>query len=325
MNSLVTVCITTYNRKNNLLIAVRSVLTQTYSNIEIIIVDDCSDDGTPEFVKEEILSIYPNIRYFRHNVNKGLAVARNKAINEAKGKYFTFVDDDDAWSPNFLVSILKIVDKNHENYIYCASKVLWGVFGDAKYIESNLKTMLLLGYTPPVASQFYITASLLEVGGYNESIKSGVDHDLWISLAAAGYKVRWLDKVLVQTNTVTSSDRMTYSYKKRLSGVNDSIIIWQRKFNNVFDESFFSSLSVNYQYNTYKKFLKLGFFGNKKRFYKLIFKLPQKELAKDICRFIFARLAYRRFIHPTFFSSVTGSDKRKLVHNILIRDIDNEA
>jgi glycosyltransferase involved in cell wall biosynthesis len=325
MNSLVTVCITTYNRKNNLLIAVRSVLAQTYSNIEIIIVDDCSSDSTPEFVKEEILYIHPNIRYFRHNVNKGLAVARNKAINEAKGKYFTFVDDDDAWAPNFLENMLKIVDKNHGNYIYCASKVLGEAFSDTHYIESYLKTMLLLGYTPPVASQFYITASLLEVGGYDESIKSGVDHDLWISLAAAGYKVRWLDKVLVRTNTVTSSDRMTYNYEKRLAGVNDSLVIWQRKFNNVFDDSFFSSLSVNYQYNSYKKFLKLGFFGNKSRFYKLIFKLPKKEFVKDICRFICAKLVYRRFIHPTFFSSVIGSDKRKLMHNILIRDVDNEA
>ena len=175
MNSLVTVCITTYNRKNNLLIAVRSVLTQTYSNIEIIIVDDCSDDGTPEFVKEEILSIYPNIRYFRHNVNKGLAVARNKAINEAKGKYFIRVDSDDYLNKYSVQVMSEIMDYNKDLALVYSDHFRVDEFGYKQKIVKldNKKKILSHG-----AGIMFRTEMIKKVGNYNPNLREAEDHDL---------------------------------------------------------------------------------------------------------------------------------------------------
>jgi len=89
MDSLVTVCITTYNRMDLLPKTLRSILDQTYKNIEVIIVDDCSTDGTEELILTSLLKQDSRIRYIPHKENKGLAFARNTAINNAKGKYFT--------------------------------------------------------------------------------------------------------------------------------------------------------------------------------------------------------------------------------------------
>ena len=86
-NKLVSVCITTFNRKASLIETVNSILSQTYQNIEVIIVDDCSSDGTDIIIKK-ILSKKKKIKYIRHKKNKGLAAARNTAIFNAKGRYF---------------------------------------------------------------------------------------------------------------------------------------------------------------------------------------------------------------------------------------------
>ena len=94
-NNLVSICVTTFNRKEFLKLTLNSILAQTYKNIEVLVVDDCSNDGTKELIENKFLNIDKRIKYFRHENNKGLAVARNTAIINSKGKYFTFCDDDD--------------------------------------------------------------------------------------------------------------------------------------------------------------------------------------------------------------------------------------
>lgn len=91
---LVSVVIPTYNGSKTIQRAIQSALNQTHSNIEIIVVDDCSTDNTSEVVKniksEKIILI-------RHEVNKNGSAARNTGIRSAEGKYIAFLDDDDEW------------------------------------------------------------------------------------------------------------------------------------------------------------------------------------------------------------------------------------
>ena len=92
----VSVIIPTYNRANLLPRAVRSVLSQTYLDYEIIVVDDCSTDSTPEVVaawKDE------RVRYISHSVNRRQSGALNTGIENARGEYVAFLDDDDEWLP----------------------------------------------------------------------------------------------------------------------------------------------------------------------------------------------------------------------------------
>jgi glycosyltransferase involved in cell wall biosynthesis len=99
----ITVIIPTFNRETLLPRAVKSVLAQTRSDLELIIVDDGSTDGTKQYVK----SISdPRIRYYRHDVNKGQNAALNTGVQHANGLYIAFLDSDDEWLPHFLEKIM---------------------------------------------------------------------------------------------------------------------------------------------------------------------------------------------------------------------------
>src|SRR5690606_21493496 len=95
---LVTVYIPTYNRLNLLRLAVVSVLNQDYENIELIVVDDGSSDGTVEFLS--VLSAKESgVRYLVNEKNAGACVSRNRAIEIARGEFVTGLDDDDYFFP----------------------------------------------------------------------------------------------------------------------------------------------------------------------------------------------------------------------------------
>ncbi len=258
----ITICVTTYNRKLLLPITIKSILQQTYRDFEIIIVDDYSTDGTKELVENEILPLDDRIKYIRHNENKGLSVGRNTAIFNAQGKYFTFVDDDDRWEKDFLEFFINASVNLDATYALCASSISNN--SSIKAITAKMKDFLILGYTPPVASQFYMTETLKKVDGYDENIKSGVDHDLWLTLGKNNLNLLWLNRSLVVINQVQSSARMTYNIHKRINGIKSSLLVWKKRIGSTFGEQFFTCFEKNYKYNTYKKFL---FFSLKNKEY----------------------------------------------------------
>jgi glycosyltransferase involved in cell wall biosynthesis len=94
----------TFNRENLLLRAIKSVLPQSFENFELIIVDDASTDNTAGIVKQ---FADPRIRYYNHTKNLGVAAARNSGIRIAKGRYISFLDDDDEYLPDFLKKTFK--------------------------------------------------------------------------------------------------------------------------------------------------------------------------------------------------------------------------
>jgi GalNAc5-diNAcBac-PP-undecaprenol beta-1,3-glucosyltransferase len=104
---LVSVVICTYCRATLVTRAIDSVRNQTYRNLEIIVVDDASQDNTGNVVRD-----IPDerIRYLRHERNKGLPAARNTGIGAARGDYVAFLDDDDEWQPNKIRRQLDAID-----------------------------------------------------------------------------------------------------------------------------------------------------------------------------------------------------------------------
>jgi glycosyltransferase involved in cell wall biosynthesis len=115
MNDLVSVIIPTYNCARYLPEAIGSVLSQTYGNWEMIIVDDGSDDGTDSLVAgmEE-----PRIRLFRHEARRGAAAARNTALREARGRWIAFLDSDDIWEKDKLARQLEFMESNGYSFSY---------------------------------------------------------------------------------------------------------------------------------------------------------------------------------------------------------------
>ena len=118
---LVTVYIPTHNRCQLLKRAVDSVLKQSYQHIELIIVDDASVDDT-EYYLSELVTQHANIRFFKQKHAKGACVARNIAINDAKGELITGLDDDDEYLPERIADLVANYD---EGYAFVCTGFLW--------------------------------------------------------------------------------------------------------------------------------------------------------------------------------------------------------
>ena len=100
MNELVSIITPSYNTGNYIGATIESVISQTYKNWEMIIVDDCSNDSTDAIVSKYLKD--DRIKYLKNTKNSGAAVSRNRALREAKGKWIAFLDSDDLWTPNKL-------------------------------------------------------------------------------------------------------------------------------------------------------------------------------------------------------------------------------
>jgi glycosyltransferase involved in cell wall biosynthesis len=238
----------------------KSILDQTYKNIEIIIVDDCSTDGTEELILNSLLRQDNRIRYIPHKENKGLAYARNTAINNAKGKYFTFCDDDDIWDKSFVEIFVSEALNYAGNWCFCCGYKL-KKNGKVLCVSPNKKEMLLKsaiteGYTPPVAGQFYNTLTLQEIGGYNQNIKSGVDHDLWLSLSYINTHILFIDKCPVSPGFAGGANRMTTDFKKRINGIGSSLGVWQDDIVRNYGSSFYVHFRNEYNYYLFKRIVK---------------------------------------------------------------------
>lgn len=116
MRDLVSVIIPTYNRETTIKKAIKSVLDQSYSPIEVIIVDDCSIDNTEAVVNGIIDS---RVVYHRLAVNSGACVARNYGVSKANGTIIAFQDSDDVWDPDKLQREVDYLISNDLEFISC--------------------------------------------------------------------------------------------------------------------------------------------------------------------------------------------------------------
>lgn len=115
---LISVVIPSYNREKTIERSARSVLNQTYKNLELIIVDDCSSDHTKDIV-DALAKEDKRVRYIRFDQNKGACAARNAGIDAAKGEYIAFHDSDDEWLPSKLDKQIDTLTKTGAKIIFC--------------------------------------------------------------------------------------------------------------------------------------------------------------------------------------------------------------
>jgi len=247
----VTVCVTTYNRQTLLPAAVSCVVNQTYQDLDIIIIDDASTDGTELLVKQKLLPSDNRIRYYRHPRNKGLAAARNTAIRLAEGTYFAFLDDDDLWDPTIIAEFVNYALEEEPSVVFCCGNRYRTPSGEVHIIprfEGRLLDYITQGYTPPVAAQFYRTEELRRAGGYHEEIRSGVDHDLWLTLAYRGCRLKSVPKALALENTDTGMERITTNYKRRKKRIQSSLRFWREDMVKYIGEPFYRRFCRGYLY-----------------------------------------------------------------------------
>ena len=114
-DNLVSIIMPSYNTGRYIAESIRSVLAQTYTLWELIIVDDCSTDDTHEVVKTFNDS---RIRFIKNEKNCGAALTRNRAIREANGEWIAFLDSDDLWAPDKLEKQLAFMKENGYVFSY---------------------------------------------------------------------------------------------------------------------------------------------------------------------------------------------------------------
>lgn len=114
-NGLVSIIMPSWNTGKYIAESIKSVLNQTYTNWELLIVDDCSTDNTDRIVES---FNDERIKYFHNDVNSGAAFSRNKALREAKGEWIAFLDSDDLWSTQKLEHQLNFMKENGYNLTF---------------------------------------------------------------------------------------------------------------------------------------------------------------------------------------------------------------
>lgn len=181
---LITVYIVTYNRESLISRAIESVLEQTYSNIELIVVNDGSVDNTGSVLQE--YADQKLITYLKTSENVGACAARNLAIHSAKGEYITGLDDDDEFTPH-RVEVLFNTFKD-SNYSCISSGVEERVNGHRikRCLDSGFITKDKLYHYNALGNQVFTKTEFLKgIGGFDVNMPAMQDYDTWIRLVSS--------------------------------------------------------------------------------------------------------------------------------------------
>lgn len=184
-SSLISVIMPCYNAAVHLSKSVESVVSQTFSNWELIAVDDGSSDNTLAWLHAHA---EPRLR-IHSQANRGVSAARNAGLKLAQGEYIAFLDSDDTWEPNFLEKMLAALQANPKIALaYCGWKNL-GVSGGRgePYIPPDYESPekipdLIKGCRWPIHATLTRSQYIKAIGGFNESFTIGEDFLLWMEI-----------------------------------------------------------------------------------------------------------------------------------------------
>lgn len=188
MKNLVSVIITTHNRKGLLKRAVDSVLVQTYTPIELIVVDDHSEDGTSEVCKDSRI----NYIYISKEESRGGNYARNLGIKASNGEYCAFLDDDDYWLPVKIEKQVSLIKEKNCDLVYCGRCL--EIVNSSKHIDYQdlLPSRNCMGdmhrrilHTIPTTTSCMMIRrnTLFTVGLFDENLKFWQEYELTIRIA----------------------------------------------------------------------------------------------------------------------------------------------
>lgn len=194
INTMVSVVIPTYNRADYISRAVDSVLTQTYKNVEIIVVDDGSTDNT-----KHILKHYMDKIHYIHQENSGVEAARNAGIRSSSGRWIAFLDSDDYWLPEKLRIQLDCIEK--EKVRVCFTNIIYSNETGKNTYELCKKEYTLyepvefIKHNTLYVQTMVIEKSLLrEVGKFDENLSIGGDTLMIFQIALQVPKFAFIEK-----------------------------------------------------------------------------------------------------------------------------------
>jgi len=199
MSKKVSVIIPNYNNAHYLGIAIQSVLRQTYTDYEIIVVDDGSKDASRELVAkfgESVIYVYQE--------NQGLAGARNTGIQMAKGELICLLDADDEWHPEYLQQMIALSNKNPDALVfYCMAQCMDADGHDLPQFVGGPPVDSKILYQALLRANFIIPSTvmfrrkpIIEAGCFDADLRSCEDWDLWLRILPTGKIVGAFDRLV---------------------------------------------------------------------------------------------------------------------------------
>ncbi len=208
INPLISVLLSVYNDDKNIKNSIESILSQSYKNIELLVIDDCSDDKTYDILNEIKDS---RIKIYRNKENKGLTKSLNILINKSNGDILARHDSDDISLPNRIEVQYKALSKYHLDA--CTTRA---------YIKNSERSIprfshylpisLVMKYKNPFIHGTLMVRkkAILDVGLYDENIKYAQDYKLFLKLLKKNYKLKILKKklyILNMKNNISSLNK----------------------------------------------------------------------------------------------------------------------
>jgi glycosyltransferase involved in cell wall biosynthesis len=245
--NLVSIISPTFNCATYIEETIRSVLAQSYSNWEMIIVDDASTDATQSIVEA---FADERIRYFRNPANSGAAYSRNLALRQANGRWIAFLDSDDIWAPDKLEKQIRFMEENHYDFTYTAYSVIDETSEDLGIFVGGPKHISVAGMYnfcwPGCLTVMYDASvvGLIQIA----DIKKNNDYAMWLKV------IKKADCYLL--------DEPLARYRKRAGSISNhsylSLIKWHYR---LFSEAESQNMVLSYL-NTFRNL----FFGSVKKF-----------------------------------------------------------
>lgn len=318
----ITVFIALYNSEKYIEQTLISLLNQTYTKFEILIINDASTDNSVEIVEN---FKNPKIRLIHNETNRGICFTRQKGVEEARGKYIAIIDSDDIAMPDRLEKQFYFLENNPDTAM-CGT--------DAKFIDENnkeinhlhivnheselIKIMLLFANQFINSSVLVKKEAVMNVGGYRKPIAE--DYDLFVRIAEK-YKTANLKEKLVSYRMHNVSDSRT---KKELYSIAEKeILAYQyKKLHIDGDLDYIPYLLFHSNAKSINKKDLFTFFNTALKNNSLL-KIYNEELFKNIFFKIWVELilhhkncyqTWKLFLHPNFkFSKLNKKEKRRII------------
>ena len=228
VTKLVSIIIPVFNSKKFIFDTLESVNNQTYQDFEIILVDDCSNDGTFQLLKK-IEKKNNKIRLFRTSKNSGtVAAPRNLGVKKANGDIICFIDSDDIWEKDKIEKQIKFL-KNKKIIVTSAASYFSKENKKSSFFINILRRFIQLFvikkinfngfqwfylYNPIIVSSVMMHKEILKKNLFDENINAREDIDLWIRLRKKNYHFKLVNKILVKIRR--REDSMSSNIQKEL-------------------------------------------------------------------------------------------------------------
>lgn len=184
MKPLVSVIMGAYNREKYISHSIKSILNQTYKNIEFIIIDDCSKDNTLSIIKK-FAKKDSRLKYYKNKVNKKVGFCLNKAISLSKGKYISIMDSDDIAFPDKIKLQVEYLEKNNFIDVLSSDSFSFGFTNSKRFVpnkDSLIKCTFLFSFYL-INPTIIFRKNIFNFVNYDTSFYRSQDYDFFTKVA----------------------------------------------------------------------------------------------------------------------------------------------